>query len=95
MLEEDWNSGACCAFVQNIQFSCQIILKICTEHGSETVVLCANFQNGLMSKQLIMGKWYFMGFQFKINFGRIAYIATDLVTWEYGTSEDLYNIHTR
>ena len=31
-------------FMQNIQFSCEIVLKICTEHGSNTVVLCAKFQ---------------------------------------------------
>ena len=33
------------SFVQNTHFSSQIILNICTEHGSDTAVLCAKFRN--------------------------------------------------
>ena len=32
-------------------FSCQIIFKICTEHGSDTSMLCAKFQNDLTTWQ--------------------------------------------
>ena len=32
-------------FIQYIHFSCLIILKFCTEHGSTTAVLCAKYQN--------------------------------------------------
>ena len=29
------------AFLHNISFSCPIVLKFCTEHGSDTAMLCA------------------------------------------------------
>ena len=32
--------------------SCQIILKFCTEHGSITAMLCANFKNDLTTEML-------------------------------------------
>ena len=38
------------SFVQKMHFSCQIILKIYTEHGSYTAMLCAKFQNTLTTK---------------------------------------------
>ena len=39
------------SFVHNIHFSCQIILKICTEDGSDTAVLCTKFQNDLTNEK--------------------------------------------
>ena len=33
------------SFFDDIHVNCQIILKICTEHGSTTAMLCAKFQN--------------------------------------------------
>ena len=33
------------SFVHNIRFSCPIVLKFCTEHGSITAVLCATFRD--------------------------------------------------
>ena len=33
------------SFVQNIHFNCQMVLKLCIEHGTDTAVLCANFEN--------------------------------------------------
>ena len=32
-------------FDHNIRFSCPTVLKFCTEHSSDTAVLCAKFQN--------------------------------------------------
>ena len=64
------------SFVQNIQFSCQIILKFCSEHGSETDVLCAKFQNDLRTGQWVMSKRDFARFVLKMRFGRIPSIAT-------------------
>ena len=37
----------------------QIILKICTKHGSDTVVLCAKCQNDLVIKMGGMDEWVF------------------------------------
>ena len=37
-------------------FSCPIILKSCTEHGSDTVVLCAKIQNDWTSEMDALGK---------------------------------------
>ena len=33
------------SFAHNIRFSCSIVLKLCTEHGSVTAVLYVKFQN--------------------------------------------------
>ena len=38
------------SFAQNIYFSCQIVLKICTELDSDCGV-CAEFQNDLTTDQ--------------------------------------------
>ena len=37
-------------FVHNLNFNRPIILKFCTEHGSDTAVLCAKFQNDWTTK---------------------------------------------
>ena len=39
------------SFVYDIHFSRQIVLKIRTEHGIDTAVLCAKFQNDLTTDQ--------------------------------------------
>ena len=61
--------------VYNIRFSCLVVSKFCTEHGSITAVLYATFQNDRAIAKLVTGKQYFRRFQFKIRFGRISYIA--------------------
>ena len=38
------------SFFQYMHFSCEIVLKICTKHGSDTAMLCANFQNDLATE---------------------------------------------
>ena len=43
------------SFDQNIHFSCQIVLKFCTEHGSYTAVLCAKFQKTIWQLSKIYG----------------------------------------
>ena len=35
------------SFIHTIHSSCQIVSKFCTEHGSITAMLCAEFQNDL------------------------------------------------
>ena len=44
------------ALAHNLFPSCQIVLKFCTEHGSITAVLCANFQNYLTYELDVMGE---------------------------------------
>ena len=61
---------------QNIHFSCQIVLEICAEHGSDTTVLCTKFQNDLTTKQSDICKRVFTRFLSKMHFGRIFYIVT-------------------
>ena len=38
------------SFAHNLLLSCITVLKFCTEHGSITAVLCANFQNDLTTE---------------------------------------------
>ena len=49
-------------FDLNLLLCCQIILKFCTEHGSITAVLCANFQNDLTTKMDVMDEQEFKRF---------------------------------
>ena len=46
-------------FIHNIHFSCPIILKYCTEHGSDTAVLYAIFQNNLGTEKYVASKQVF------------------------------------
>ena len=46
-------------FSNNVHMSYRINLKFCTEHGSDTAVLCAKFQNDLTTEQYVMGKQIF------------------------------------
>ena len=63
------------SFVHNIRFNCPIGLKFCTDHDSAIVVLCIKFQSDQSTEALVMGKREFASFEFKMNFGRISYIA--------------------
>ena len=64
------------SFVQNIHSSCQIVLKICTEHGNDTVVFCGKFQNDFAAGHKVIDKRDFARFGFKVRFGRISFVAT-------------------
>ena len=50
------------SFVHNTRFNCPIILKLCTEHGSDTAVLCAIFQNDWKLDMAVMNEQDFMRF---------------------------------
>ena len=41
---------------RNLFLSCAIILKFCTEHGSDTAMLCANFQNDWTTEVCVIGE---------------------------------------
>ena len=60
------------SFIQNTHFRSQIILTFCTEHGRDTAMLCAKFQNDLMIERNFMGK-LLAKFEFKLHFGLICY----------------------
>ena len=62
-------------FIHNIHLDNSIILKFCTEHGSNTAVLCAKFQNDWMIETDGMDERDFTRFEFKMSFGWISYIA--------------------
>ena len=58
-------------FAHNLFISYLIALKFCTEHGSDTAVLCAKFQNDWT---VVVDERDFARFEFKTSFGRISYI---------------------
>ena len=65
------------SFVQIIHFICQIVLKASTEHGSDTAVLCANFQCDLTSEHGVPVQRDFARFDFNMCFGGTSdHIAT-------------------
>ena len=52
-------------FDHNIRFNCPIGLKFCTEHGSDTAVLCAKFQSDQSTEawvrkcfHVMISQWY-------------------------------------
>ena len=51
-------------FLHNYCHKYEIILKFCTEHGSETLVICAKIQNNLKNEMDNVGKWDFLIFKF-------------------------------
>ena len=57
-----------------LSLNCQIILKLCTEHGSITAVLCANCWNDLTTEMDVLDELVFTRFEFMMRFG--SYIAT-------------------
>ena len=44
------------SFAHNFRFNCPIVLKFCTEHGSDTAVPCAKFQNDWPLKHALSAK---------------------------------------
>ena len=53
---ENWFKLKFCMIllIHNICISEKIILKICTEYGSDTAILCAKFQNNLTTDMDVM-----------------------------------------
>ena len=45
--------------VHNINISCEVISKFCTEHGSKAAMLCVRFQNDFTTEILSMINWNF------------------------------------
>ena len=60
------------SFARNLFLGYSIILKFCTEHGSDTAVLCAKFQNDWMNETDVMDEQVFARFEFKISSERYA-----------------------
>ena len=50
------------SFTHNLILSYQIILKFCTEHGSDTAVFCAKFQKDWIIEANVMEERDFAGF---------------------------------
>ena len=46
-------------FAKNIHFICGMTFRICTEHGSDTAMLCAKCQTDLAIELQIMDQWDF------------------------------------
>ena len=61
--------------VQSTHFSCQMILKICTENGSDAAVFNAKFQNDFTTEQYVLDKRFLTSFAFYILLTEISYIA--------------------
>ena len=55
-------------FVYNLVLHQPIVLKFCTEHGSDCAICGANFQNGQAYKMDVIGKWNFVRFEFEMEF---------------------------
>ena len=75
------------SFYHNLSFSCQIILKFCSEHGSTTAVLCAKFQNDLTTAMDDLN-WqdFFERFEFKMHFGSYPKLSNHLeICSKYGS----------
>ena len=54
-----------------------IILKFCTEHGSDTAMLCAKFLNDWATERNVMDEWVFARSQFTITFTGVSYTTTN------------------
>ena len=65
------------SFAHNSLLNRAIVLKFCTEHRSDTAVLCAEFQNDWINENDVTDERDFTTFEFKIRFGRIYHIARD------------------
>ena len=63
------------SFTNNMKFSCLIILKFVTKHGSDTAVLCDKFQNDWTTEKIDVEEQDFMIFWFTMNFGQNSNIA--------------------
>ena len=62
-------------------------MKFCTEHGSDTVMLCVKFQNYLKGEINVMDKDVLMISGLRLNYSEMSFINT---TSQYPTHSDLY-----
>ena len=62
----------------NLFLSRPIILNFCTEHGSDTAVLCAKFQNDWTTCRVVVEEWDFAKNEIKRSFRGISVIAMGL-----------------
>ena len=60
-------------------------MEHCKEHGGDTVVLCAKFENDWTTEKDLMDERDLARFKFKVSFGRIFYIAQH--SWIYWQNE--------
>ena len=63
-------------FAHNSFLCYPIILKCCTEYGSDTALLCAKFQNDWATDTNATEEWHFTRFEFNVGFGWIPYLVT-------------------
>ena len=56
-------------------FSFPIILNFFTEHGSDTAMLCAKFQDDWTIDTDVMDEQDFGRFEFKMSFRQLSYVA--------------------
>ena len=79
------------SFAHNLLLSYLIVLEFCTEHDSDTVVLCANFQNYWTSETNVLDERYFARFEFKTYFGRISdWVYRTGMAWCSCTSHEIF-----
>ena len=57
------------SFAHNLFCICLVVLKFCTEHGSDTAVLCTTFQNDWATETDVMVERDFANFEFTMSFG--------------------------
>ena len=75
------------SLIPNMPSCCRIVLKLCTEHGSDAFVICAKIAKRLDGWEYVMSQRDFAGVEFKMNFERISCIATALwIIWIILTS---------
>ena len=63
------------SFACNLFINYPIVMTFCTEHASDTAMLCTNFQIDWTTEVDVMDEWDFVRFEFQISFRRISYIA--------------------
>ena len=63
------------SFARNVRFSCQLVLQLYTEHGSDIVVIYAKFQYDWVTEKWFICIRYFTRFWFKMSFRRISHSA--------------------
>ena len=57
------------SFVHNFVLCCSIVLKCYSEHGSDTTMRCATFQNDRTTEKYVVRKRDFTRFEFEVSFG--------------------------
>ena len=69
-----WNSNSSHqnSFAHNLFPSQPIFFKLVSEHRSDTVMLCAKFQNDSANETNVMHEKAFVRFEFKMSFRRIS-----------------------